>query len=55
MANIMTQGNKTVMCCHNHLNTIPLQTTFFKCSTCGCYTLISFFGTLTDKDGNYIY
>lgn len=55
MADFNVEGNKIVRCCKGHLNTIPFQTTFFKCSTCGCYTMLSFFGVMTDKDGNYIY
>ena len=55
MANINIQGNKTVRCCHNHINTIPFQETFFKCSTCGCYTMVSFFGALKDSDDNHVY
>lgn len=55
MADFNAEGNKIVRCCMGHQNTMSFQTTFFKCSTCGCYTMISFFGVLTDKDGNYIY
>lgn len=55
MADINVQGNKTVRCCKGHLNTMSLQTTFFKCSTCGCYTIVLYFGALADKDGNHIY
>lgn len=54
MADFNIEGTKTVNCCMGHPNTIPFQTTFFKCA-CGCYTMVSFFGVLTDKDGNYIY
>lgn len=55
MANFNIQGNKTVKCCHGHINTIPFQKTFFKCSTCECYNVISFFGVMTDSSGNYVY
>ena len=55
MADFNIQGNKIVKCCMGHSCTMPFQTTFFKCSTCGCYTMVCFFGVLTDRDGNYIY
>lgn len=55
MANTTTQGNKTVRCRHNHPNIIPFQTTFFKCYECDEYVLVYYFGTITDRDGNYIY
>lgn len=55
MANYLTEGNKTVYCKHGHGNTVPFQTTVFKCSTCDCICLSAFFGTIVDNDGNYIY
>jgi len=55
MADFNVEGIKTVRCCKGHPNTMPFQTTFFRCSTCECYTMVSFFGVLTDRDGNYIY
>ena len=55
MADFNIQGNKTVRCHDGHPNIIPFQTTFFKCSTCGDYAIVSFFGVVTDKDGKYIY
>ncbi len=56
MANYLTQGNKTVRCTRcGDMNTIPFQTTFFKCSNCNEISLVLFFGTVTDKYDNYIY
>lgn len=55
MANYMTKGNKTMMCKCGCADIIPFQTTIYKCPTCGMTSCVKFFGTLTDKNGNYIY
>lgn len=55
MADYMTKGNKTVMCRCKNMNTIPFQTTIYKCSTCGMMSCVKFFGTVTDKNGNFIF
>ena len=55
MANYLAQGNKTVKCtrCGN-MCTIPFQKTVHQCPHCNKTTCVFFFGTVTDKYGNYI-
>lgn len=55
MANYITEGNKTVYCRSGHPNMVPFQITTFKCQTCGHMYFVNFFGTVIDKNGNYIY
>lgn len=55
MADYLAKGDKIVYCRHGHPNTIPFQQTLCTCSTCGCKFTVKFFGTITDKHGNYVY
>lgn len=55
MADYLTEGYKTIKCRCGCLCTIPFQTTVTKCPTCGSNILIKFFGTVIDKDGNYVH
>lgn len=55
MANYITKENKTVMCKCKCMNTIPFQTTIYKCPSCGMTSCLRFFGTVVDKHGNYIF
>lgn len=55
MANYLAQGDKTVKCTRcGCMNTIPLQTTIYKCPMCDKTTCVPFFGTVTDKHGNHV-
>jgi len=55
MTNYLTEGNKIAYCQDGHSNTVPFQTTVFKCSTCDCICLSAFFGTIVDKYDNYVH
>jgi len=49
------QGTKTVRCKCGHINNVPFQTTIYTCPSCNTTTVVSFFGTVIDKHGNYVY
>lgn len=61
MANYTAEGNKTVKCGRGKLITIPLNSTGFQCPnncvdcTQNHIVIVSYFGAVVDKDGNYIY
>ena len=61
MANYMAEGNKIVRCTSGKDITIPLNSTGFLCpngcTDCNQYhiVLVSYFGTIVDKDGNCVY
>lgn len=55
MANYLTKGNKTVYCKDGHPNAVPFVETDVTCTICKERFFVKFFGTVTDKHGNYIY
>ena len=61
MANYIAEGNKTIKCSLGRDVIVPLSSTGFQCpNNCtDCnqnhIVLVSYFGTIVDKDGNYVY
>jgi len=55
MVNYLAIGNKNVRCKCGCMNTVPLQKTIHKCPSCGMMSCVRFFGTIVDKNGNYIF
>lgn len=56
MADYLASGNKTIMCKHcGYICEVSLQTTLTKCDHCGMTLYVNFFGTVIDKNGNYVY
>lgn len=45
---------KSVKCRCGAMNDIPFKTTIYKCSTCGKTSAVMFFGTVIDKNRNYV-
>ena len=55
MPNYLTEGNKSITCKCKHICIIPLQTTIYKCPSCGMTLCAPYFGTIVDKNGNNIF
>jgi len=55
MPNYPDQGTKTVKCRCGVMNDIPFQTTIYKCPSCGETSSVSFYGTVKNKYGDYVY
>lgn len=56
MPDYITTGNKTAICKHCKCSCqIPFHTTIYTCPTCGGNMISKFYGTVIDKNGNYVY